>query len=420
MIKSQANHFRHRSKFLFNIHSIWRSTTSSRVLQFYVLFHLALSFCLIYLFSRYIRVSKWLVVFHMTIAAGLLASLIIITGLPLLYGRLRTWHPTPYLIAVVYAAWTAALAFLYLMDFISYRLWDANINYLLVSQYLLRHNALGSSGLSLSYRIYLGLAVGLSLIFIVHLRLSKKLQTGLEQFFLPGHPLSLFRDPRRTLQSCAALVFLLLVYGSYIHTLTRGIGAYDFLTYEPIMSFFNTKLLDTKRDALTTRLRIDEPQVRANYPRGQSFEKKNVIIIIVDALRADHTQVYGYQRPTTPFLKSLYETGNLRKVAFATSTCSESNCGILSTLSSKTSRGLIPEDFKLPDLLHDQGYKTYFILSGTHDWYELKQSYGSGITLYFDGSSSKKYSSMTDDRLIFEASEQVPQFDGTPAFFYSI
>lgn len=224
MINSQADGSKYHSKPSFNVHSIWRSTTSSRVLQVYVLFHLAFSFCFIYLFSRYIRVSRWLVVFHMSIVAGLLAGLIITTGLLLLSRHLRAWRSTRYGIACIYATWTAVITFLYLMDFISYKLWGADINYLLVSQYVFRHNVLGNNALSLSYQIYLALALGLTLIFIVHLGLGKKIQTGLEQFFLPGNSLSLFRDRRRALKSCAGLGVMLVVYGVYVHTTLKGVG----------------------------------------------------------------------------------------------------------------------------------------------------------------------------------------------------
>ncbi len=79
-------------------------------------------------------------------------------------------------------------------------------------------------------------------------------------------------------------------------------------------------------------------------------------------------QVYGYSRATTPFLSRLRDEGKLRRVEFATSTCAESNCGILSTLFSKTLRHQVPEAFTLFALLKDQGYDTHFVLSGNHDW----------------------------------------------------
>jgi phosphoglycerol transferase MdoB-like AlkP superfamily enzyme len=124
------------------------------------------------------------------------------------------------------------------------------------------------------------------------------------------------------------------------------------------------------------------------------------------------------QTADAPFLSELTGSGRMKRVDFATSTCAESNCGILSTLASKTLPAIVPEDFKLHDLLHDQGYRTYFILSGDHEWFGLKKSYGNDLTLFWDNSSSQAYRGIADDRTLFEGLNQVPDFDGTPAFFY--
>jgi membrane-anchored protein YejM (alkaline phosphatase superfamily) len=88
----------------------------------------------------------------------------------------------------------------------------------------------------------------------------------------------------------------------------------------------------------------------------------------------------------------------------------------MSTLASKSRRRQVAGDFKLDDLLHDQGYRTYFILSGIHDWQGLRQAYGQEMSLYFDGQNSKTFSS-EDDRVIFEGFQQVPSYTGAPAFF---
>jgi glucan phosphoethanolaminetransferase (alkaline phosphatase superfamily) len=207
-------------------------------------------------------------------------------------------------------------------------------------------------------------------------------------------------------------------YAAYLCVLARRTAYSDLLSSDPFLSAVRstTDVFDSAYLESVRRLAMEEPQSRARYPSGQSFEKKNVIIIIVDSLRADHTQVYGYERPTTPFLASLLATGKLRKVEFATSTCAESNCGILSTLFSRTLRHQVSEDFKLYELLHDQGYKTYFVLSGNHDWQGLREAYGHEMDLYFDGLNSTRFSK-ADDRLIFEGLERVPAFTA-PAFFY--
>jgi membrane-anchored protein YejM (alkaline phosphatase superfamily) len=86
-------------------------------------------------------------------------------------------------------------------------------------------------------------------------------------------------------------------------------------------------------------------------------------------------------------------------------------------MTSKNVKQLVPENFKVYDLLHDQGYRTYLILSGSHSIQGLKEAYGREMDLYFDGENSKKYEPQ-DDRVIFEGLDLVPDYRDSPAFFY--
>ena len=271
----------------------------------------------------------------------------------------------------------------------------------------------------LSRGLYFSLAGFAILILAIYLAFAKTIFKGVEDLLLPERAHSLFSPRNRRFKSYAIIGLLLLGYAGYFYVLLRRAPYSELLSSDPIVGFMRstTEVYDENYPAFLSRLREQEQRCRASYPRGQKFEKKNVIIIIVDALRSDHTQMYGYNRPTTPFLESLFETGRLRKVEFATSTCAETGCGIFSTLFSKTLRRQIVEDFKLYDLLHDQGYKTYFLLSGNHSAQGIKEMYGPGMTLYFDGKNSTRYSG-NDDRLIFEGFEKVPDYTDTPGFFY--
>ena len=56
----------------------------------------------------------------------------------------------------------------------------------------------------------------------------------------------------------------------------------------------------------------------------------------------------------------------MKKVEAAFSTCSESFCGITSTLASREFRDISARTFQLQDVLRDQGYQTWFLLSGNH------------------------------------------------------
>jgi glucan phosphoethanolaminetransferase (alkaline phosphatase superfamily) len=160
--------------------------------------------------------------------------------------------------------------------------------------------------------------------------------------------------------------------------------------------------------------------LRAAYPRHVAgARRKNVVLIMVDSLRADRMQVYGYPRATTPFLSQLVDSGRMRKVDAAFSSCSESFCGITSTLGSREFRDISARTFQLQDVLHDQGYERWFILSGNHRaWNGLPSFYHVPDDRLFDGSQTVRYT-MDDDRLVLEGLERVPPAAADqPAFFY--
>ncbi len=157
--------------------------------------------------------------------------------------------------------------------------------------------------------------------------------------------------------------------------------------------------------------------VRANYPKQVQFNKKNVILIIVDALRADELSLYGYSRKTSPFLQQLYDEKKLQKIDYAFSTSSASFPGILSILRGKPAYNLAYHNYSLSEVLKDQDYQVNYILSGDHaNWYDMQYFYGKDIDLYFDGRYSEKY--VCDDNLLFEGLNKVEPFKDKPAFFY--
>ncbi|WP_171971876.1 sulfatase-like hydrolase/transferase [Mangrovimonas sp. DI 80] len=161
--------------------------------------------------------------------------------------------------------------------------------------------------------------------------------------------------------------------------------------------------------------------IRHAYPENLDFEKKNIIIIVVDALRSDHLSLFGYQRETSPFLDSLYASGNLRKIDLSFSVSGESFSGINAILRSKIWANMGYNNFSLQQLLKDQGYDLNFIISGDHtNFYGLKSFYGknSDFNYYLDGAVSKKYSDPNDDRILFEGLENIGLYNNTPAYFH--
>jgi glucan phosphoethanolaminetransferase (alkaline phosphatase superfamily) len=157
---------------------------------------------------------------------------------------------------------------------------------------------------------------------------------------------------------------------------------------------------------------------RIDYPKNIQFKKKNIILIIVDALRADYLNLYGYPNKTTPFLSQLYNQGSLRKIDYTFSTSAASFPGILSILRSKSWNKMGETNFSLPELLKDQGYHVNFILSGDHsNYYNLKKYYGNSIDSYFDGAELDSFFP-NDDLLLFDGLRKIPPYQNTPNFFY--
>jgi glucan phosphoethanolaminetransferase (alkaline phosphatase superfamily) len=212
-----------------------------------------------------------------------------------------------------------------------------------------------------------------------------------------------------------------VMFGLCYATLTWGIASRDNLmwTYEPVANFFRPDGYAFEPSARRAAMAARDNVLHAAYPRQvPNAHRKNVVLIIVDSLRADRMQVYGYPRATTPFLSQLVQTGCMKKVEMAFSTCSESFCGITSTLASREFRDISAPTFQLQDVLRDEGYRTWFLLSGNHtSWNGLQFFYRADEGTLFDGTQTQRYT-MDDDRLVLEGLERVPPASRQPAFFY--
>jgi glucan phosphoethanolaminetransferase (alkaline phosphatase superfamily) len=205
-------------------------------------------------------------------------------------------------------------------------------------------------------------------------------------------------------------------------TLSAAIDGRDSLFWkeELIASFFRPVGYAFEPTARRQAVAERDAVLRASYPRSVTrAHRKNVVLVIVDSLRADRMQVYGYQRETTPFLAQLVTSGRMKKVESAFSTCSESFCGITSTLAGREFRDISERTFQLQDVLRDEGYQTWFLLSGNHSaWNGLPRFYRASDGTFFDGSQTERYT-MDDDRLVLEGLERVPAASADrPAFFY--
>lgn len=159
-------------------------------------------------------------------------------------------------------------------------------------------------------------------------------------------------------------------------------------------------------------------QDRESYQTGTVSQQRPVMLILVDGLRADRMSLYGYERPTTPFLDSLNKSGNLTQVTSAVSTCSESWCGVMSILNSSPLNGLGLYNFSLPEVLKQAGYQTHFFLSGDYrGWYQLNHSFRKKIDVFTDGNTPGEYP-MFDDRQLPVDMVQLGKTADIPGFYF--
>jgi len=158
------------------------------------------------------------------------------------------------------------------------------------------------------------------------------------------------------------------------------------------------------------------------YPVIPIIDPPNIILVIADALRADHMGVYQYDRNTTPFLSELLNNNSSIKVKYAYSTSSHSTIGISNIFSSRYK--LFFDNFFIHDILKIYGYKINFILSGDHtNFYSLREYYGGNMDKFMDGyttskSLPKKKLSVNDDHANIIANMKNITADGNPTFFY--
>jgi glucan phosphoethanolaminetransferase (alkaline phosphatase superfamily) len=164
-----------------------------------------------------------------------------------------------------------------------------------------------------------------------------------------------------------------------------------------------------------------EDEARAAYrPRVRS-ERRNLILIVVDALRPDHMSVFGYPRLTTPYLNQLVTEKRHAKTDRIRASCADSACGLTSLFTSKFLHQISHRAFGLHEMLKLHKYQVHVILGGDHSsFYGLKELYG-GYDSYFDGRDYVKsigklaqYRYVNDDRFVVDRIANMPAWDNSP------
>ncbi len=185
------------------------------------------------------------------------------------------------------------------------------------------------------------------------------------------------------------------------------------LLFNPTFSIFQHNAIDSQSARLLDQ---EADQARSIYQPIVQSSPKNLIFVVVDALRPDHMGVYGYHRNTTPALADLISNHSATVVPALHASCAESACGLLSLAASKFVHQFSDRPFTLQEAVRRNGYKVHLILSGDHtNFYGLKQLYGQ-VDSYVDASGpSTLY--VNDDATVLKNAKNLARFDGTPTMF---
>jgi glucan phosphoethanolaminetransferase (alkaline phosphatase superfamily) len=160
-----------------------------------------------------------------------------------------------------------------------------------------------------------------------------------------------------------------------------------------------------------------EQNARETFAPSAPILTRNVVVIVVDALRPDRMSAYGYHRATTPTLDRQLQIARSQIVEDTYATCAESLCGIYGILNSRFPNQMVARPFGLSEVLRRHGYKVTFILSGDHThFYGLKEVYGPA-DYFYDASHTDEYY-INDDRLVVDQVRQLPEWDGTAQMFH--
>jgi glucan phosphoethanolaminetransferase (alkaline phosphatase superfamily) len=200
------------------------------------------------------------------------------------------------------------------------------------------------------------------------------------------------------------------------------LNAYESLSRrDPFSAFFFLNLKEKYISILNSKkLR---PKIKdGNIPDAPLPVKnaQNVIILCLDALRADRLAAYGGAKGQMPHLDSLISSGFFQKIDHSMSISTTSIEDVYSILYSNYYE-LMKTPLDRPSfawLLRKYGYETHFLLAGMHrGFHGMGQFYESDATTFFEGLDSK-ISDPNDDQILFEGLKKLPNATEKPAFFY--
>lgn len=369
-----------------------------RFLKFLLAAHIVAGVTFIVAFQLYFQYPASIVVLHTLLIVVSLTLLL----LPCLYFHQQSYYKAMQLyLLFVLPAFDFILLLIYTSTLMSNVAWSGNITLQLAMAYIADLGVMRETLPALNIFLvalplmYLALLASYRFLF---LRFYDADNTG------GHHPIKL------TLYSVLSLVATGLLLQISFDKEDPGIWS-----GEPISSLFLDYIPMFEFDPSLPKLELAANKDQVNSQRSDTTRDPNVVIIMVDALRADHLKAYGYHRETSPFLNGLSEAGDLLSVETVHSSCSESTCGILSVLSGKEFADIRSNSTHLGNILSANGYTSSFIVTGNHAWGGLKSMYDADFLS--DGESRERYS-VNDDAGIIDELEKLDLVASQPNFLY--
>lgn len=169
------------------------------------------------------------------------------------------------------------------------------------------------------------------------------------------------------------------------------------------------------------RMDLQEDAARQAYvsagAAAQELHRKNLVFILVDALRPDHMGLYGYDRDTTPNLSRIARDHSTRIFREVHSTCADTACSIFSIFSSQFPGHFAAHPFMLHHVLWRNGYHIHLILSGDKTYFYSRKQYYGDVDTFYDGTQAPGYY-LNDDQLVIDKLASMPNFDQNPVMFH--
>jgi len=165
------------------------------------------------------------------------------------------------------------------------------------------------------------------------------------------------------------------------------------------LSLLNFSIYSSSEEGITSITGIKKSSgLSKNIKPYDIVKKPNVIIYLIDTLRADHMSCYGYRRKTTPFIDRFSKEGILIKKCFAVASWTKPTTGSILT-------GLYPnkhhgEDQKdklsmkvdtLAEILKTHGYSTIHITPNLNSSKEVNFDQGVDHYLFSKGGTRVEY-----------------------------